>query len=272
MVNIVDETTKRTLPRVLLTLIATLLLAFVIGYIGVSGFGEEPFGVEKASAQQSATGNQSALQDLPKMSAATASNSITYHDNTAKGVAKSVWRHSSNVWANLLARAGYDWVDPDLYFVYKDPVKVPYGCGNTQNKVWDPSGGPFYCSRDYGIYYTVYFKVQGHYIHHYGDAAVAAIVAHEMGHHVQEMLGIRDAGKLPYLVELQADCFAGVEMNNLYWDGALDEGDLDEALNIMYAVGDDLPRRDYRHHGTSAERKQAFYQGYNTGDPSQCEY
>ena len=270
-----SETTNRKLPRVLLSLIAALLLAFVIGYFGVSGFGEEPFGVQKASAQQSATGNQSALQDLPKMSAATASNSITYDDNTPEGVAETVWRHSSNAWANLLARAGYDWVDPNLYFVYNDPVKVPYGCGNDQNtRVFDPSmGGPFYCPKDHGIYYDVYDKVQGHYIHHYGDAAVAAVVAHEMGHHVQEMLGIRDAHKrYPYLVELQADCFAGVEMNNLYWDGALEKGDLHEAAKIMYASGDDLPRRDPGHHGTSAERKQAFYQGYNTGDPSQCEF
>jgi uncharacterized protein len=270
-----SEMTNRKLPRVLLSLIAALLLAFVIGYIGVSGFGEEPFGVEKASAQQSATGGQSALQELPKMSAATASNSISYHDdNTVEGVAKTVWRHSSNVWANLLARAGYDWVDPDLYFVYNDPVKVPYGCGNTENpKVLDPPASPLWCKGDYGIYYTVYFKVKGHYIHHYGDAAVAAVVAHEMGHHVQEMLGIRDAHKrYPYLVELQADCFAGVEMNNLYWDGALEKGDLHEAAKIMYAVGDDLPRRDPGHHGTSAERQEAFYQGYNTGDPSQCAY
>ena len=233
MVNIVDEMTKRTLPRVLLTLIATLLLAFVIGYIGVSGFGGEPIGIEKASA---------------------------YPGPYVEDIAETAWQDSNRFWHSFFVDSGYAdrWGPANLYWVYDEPVNIP--CGN---EVLYPEQGPVYCGMDWGIYYQVDFLAK-----EYGDGAVAAVVAHEMGHHVQNLLGSHKR----YTVqnELEADCFAGVYMASAYWDGMLDKGDVNEAYEMFGAMGDELDVYHDAHHGTSQERQEWFERGWNTEDPTQC--
>jgi predicted metalloprotease len=104
-----------------------------------------------------------------------------------------------------------------------------------------------------------------------GDFGVAYIVAHEYAHNVQQELGYYSTGRRlqakPF--ELQADCMAGAWGNSVYRKGKLDEGDVEEALSTAQAVGD-FETRDQQHHGTPDERREAWLQGYRSGDPSTC--
>jgi predicted metalloprotease len=124
-----------------------------------------------------------------------------------------------------------------------------------------------------------------------GDFAWAYVIAHEMGHHVQNETGTSDKvhrlqgqnpddrNELSVRLELQADCYAGVWAHSAFRRGELEEGDVDEALTASEAVGDDrLQRRaggqidpDSFTHGTSAQRKKWFEAGYTAGDPADCD-
>ena len=104
-----------------------------------------------------------------------------------------------------------------------------------------------------------------------GDFAVAYVVAHEYAHNLQQELGVFDNrpanNAKPF--ELQADCMSGVWAYSQFAEGALREGDLEEASNAALAVGD-FERGSEQHHGTPAERRDALLAGYNSGDPSSC--
>src|SRR5690606_1470251 len=120
-----------------------------------------------------------------------------------------------------------------------------------------------------------------------GDFAMAYVLAHEYGHHVQNLLGIDDqvraeqqsasqaeSNALSVKVELQADCFAGLWAKQI--EGRLESGDFDEAIDAAEAVGDDAiqgsgARRETFTHGSSAERQQWFRTGFDSGDPSRCD-
>ena len=124
-----------------------------------------------------------------------------------------------------------------------------------------------------------------------GDFALGYVLAHEVGHHVQNVLGIAqkvremqrgasqaEANRLSVMMELQADCFAGVWGRSVQRQGLLEHGDLEEALNTATAIGDDrLQRRqtgrvvpDSFTHGTSQQRYAWFKRGFDSGDPGQC--
>jgi len=221
-----SERVNHRLPRVLLSLIAALLLAFVIGYIGVSGFGGEPIGVEKASA---------------------------YPGTYVEDIATTAKQDASKYWYNWFADNGSadSWVTPRLY-------------------LYNGYDGPYYSSDDYGINYSADWEMGIDY----GDGAIAAVMAHEVGHHVQELAGILDmkAGGQLYTVhtELQADCLAGVYMADAYWDGMLDNNDYQQARNWMYNAGDGRPVDDAWHHGSGQQRLDWFDYGWDTEDPTKC--
>ena len=124
-----------------------------------------------------------------------------------------------------------------------------------------------------------------------GDFAQGYVLAHEVGHHVQHLLGVdeqvrelqagaseRDANHLSVMMELQADCYAGVWGKAMQQQGILDTGDVEEALNTAEAIGDDRLQRqsmgrvvpDSFTHGTSAQRYEWFKRGFDTGDPRAC--
>lgn len=176
---------------------------------------------------------------------------------------------------------------------YPEPVLVLFrsqvttDCGGATS-----ASGPFYCPADNKIYIDLSFYDELHSkFGAPGDFAMAYVVAHEVGHHVQTVLGISDkvralkergsekkANRLSVMQELQADFFAGLwahhadRMHNL-----LEEGDIKEALNTASAIGDDKLQKqaqgyvvpDAFTHGTSAQRMKWFYKGYTTGDISQ---
>jgi len=150
--------------------------------------------------------------------------------------------------------------------------------------------GPFYCPVDHHVYLDLdFFHEMDTRFHAQGDFARAYVVAHEVGHHVQNLLGIMQkvggrpsegASGTSVRLELQADCFAGVWGNKsqaqLDW---LKPGDVDAALNAASSVGDDTLQKQARGyavqdsftHGTSAQRSRWFKAGFNSGDLKSCD-
>jgi predicted metalloprotease len=164
---------------------------------------------------------------------------------------------------------------------------VSTGCGSASSAV-----GPFYCPADQRVYLDLSFERElAGKLRAGGDFAWAYVIAHEMGHHVQEQLGTEDkvsrlrrdnpgdANELSVRTELQADCYAGVWAHSVYKEGDLESGDIDEALRAAGAVGDDRLQReatgtirpDTFTHGTSAQRAKWFRTGYQGGEPGACD-
>ena len=192
-----------------------------------------------------------------------------------------VLAETEDVWGKIFAEQGAAYREPKLVLF---TGSVQSACG-----VAGASTGPFYCPGDEKLYIDLSFydELQRRF-HAPGDFAMAYVVAHEVGHHIQNLLGTMD--KMNHLrsrlskeeynrysvrLELQADFYAGVWAH--YTDriqGLLEEGDLDEALNAASAVGDDRIQKQAQGyvvpesftHGTSEQRKRWFYKGYNSGD------
>ena len=160
------------------------------------------------------------------------------------------------------------------------------GCGQASAQI-----GPFYCPADERVYFDLDFLVQlQNRFGATGDLAAQYIVAHEYGHHVQNILGVSSqvnqlqqqrpdlANAYSVALELQADCFAGAWAKNAEQRGQLEPGEISEALNAAAAVGDDRIQQqagqqinpDSFTHGTSEQRVSWFRRGFDTGDPRQC--
>ena len=176
---------------------------------------------------------------------------------------------------------------------YRMPTMVLYsgatstGCGTGQS-----SAGPFYCPADQKLYIDLsFYNTMKNQLGAEGDAAFAYVLAHEVGHHVQTLLGTiqqvhqaqqqantTEKNALSVKLELQADCYAGVWGYFAQKDGLFEEGDIEEAFNAAQAVGDDtLQRRAQGYtvphtytHGTAAQRQQWLQRGLQTGDINQC--
>ena len=161
------------------------------------------------------------------------------------------------------------------------------GCG-----LADAGMGPFYCPVDMTARLDLdFFRELQSRFGAPGDFAQAYVIAHEMGHHVQNLVGISDkvsqeeqnnpdqANELSVRLELQADCYAGVWGHSVFARGDLDQGDIEEAIGAATAVGDDTLQRqatgtinqDTWTHGSSAERVKWFNTGFQSGDANQCD-
>jgi predicted metalloprotease len=159
------------------------------------------------------------------------------------------------------------------------------GCG-----VADTSSGPFYCPNDSKVYIDLaFYDTLRRQFGAPGDFAQAYVIAHEVGHHVQNLIGVlpefnrarqtmtqEQANAASVKVELQADCFAGAWAKAEFERGFLESGDLDEAMNAANSIGDDrltggrVPSTQFTH-GTSAQRMEWFKRGYETGEPARCD-
>lgn len=160
------------------------------------------------------------------------------------------------------------------------------GCGTAQEAV-----GPFYCPEDKKVYLDLgFFDELQRRFHAPGEFAQAYVIAHEIGHHVQDLLGTLpkvhrleqarpdEANPLSVRLELQADCYAGIWGHTTAQRKIVDQSDVTDALNAAAAVGDDRLQRmgtgrvnpDSFTHGTSAQRVQWFKRGFDTGDLSAC--
>jgi predicted metalloprotease len=165
---------------------------------------------------------------------------------------------------------------------YRNPTLVVFqnavatGCGNASSDV-----GPFYCPADHNLYIDPgFYQVMEQRLRAPGDFAQAYVIAHEVGHHVQNLIGATEQAlpgenqnQTSVRVELQADCLAGVWGHTAASQLAIDEADLREALNAAHSIGDDtLGARESQYtHGTSAQRMTWFRRGFDSGDARQCD-
>jgi predicted metalloprotease len=204
-------------------------------------------------------------------------------DERAKFV-KVVLAETEDVWNKLFTESGSRYTEPVLV-LFRDAVSS--SCGHASS-----ASGPFYCPADSKLYIDLSFyqELQERF-HAPGDFAMAYVVAHEVGHHIQNLMGTAEkvdrirqrvseaeANRYSVMLELQADFLAGVwahhdqKMKNI-----LEEGDIEEALNAANAIGDDRLQReatgrvvpDAFTHGTSAQRMYWFKKGFETGDIKQ---
>jgi len=188
-------------------------------------------------------------------------------------------------WQKVFADSGKTY-DPATVVLYDDAVST--GCGNTPSTV-----GPFYCPRDRKVYLDLPFLDQlQKELGAPGEFARAYVIAHEIGHHVQNLLGVmddvdlsrqenpEDANELSVRLELQADCLAGIWGHSAYTRGdLLESGDLEKGLAAAAAVGDDRIQQQSGQgvnpeaftHGTSAQRVKWFRAGFDSGDPTACD-
>jgi uncharacterized protein len=190
-----------------------------------------------------------------------------------------VLAETEDVWTELFAREGMDYIEPGLV-LYTEYVESACGMAGSAT-------GPFYCPADQKVYIDLSFFEELHQrFQAPGDFAIAYVIAHEVGHHVQTLLGIMDdvqymqsqvseveANEYNVRLELQADYFAGVVAHYMERLNLLEEGDLEEALNAASAVGDDRIQKQYQGyvvpdsftHGTSEQRQRWFFKGFESG-------
>jgi uncharacterized protein len=205
----------------------------------------------------------------------------TPHEDSLADMASVVLASTEDVWKKLFRDYGTEYVNPKLV-LFTGSVKSACGYAGSAT-------GPFYCSADTKVYLDLsFFDELGSKFGASGDFAQAYVIAHEVGHHVQKLLGTldkiharqagsdeRESNKLSVRLELQADFYAGVWAH--YADRAqnlLEAGDLEEALNAASQIGDDRLQQqsqgrvvpDSFTHGTSAQRLKWFRKGFKSGD------
>jgi len=198
--------------------------------------------------------------------------------------AKTIFAYTEDTFGKIFQENGLQYEQPKMV-LFSDAVET--ACGSAT-----ASSGPFYCPGDKKVYMDLRFfeELKTRFGAKGGDFAIAYVIAHEVGHHIQTITGTSskmrqmqqgmsqtEANKLSVCLELQADFYAGVWANNN--KQYLEEGDIDEALSAAHAVGDDAIQSkmqghvqpDTFTHGTSEQRKYWFKLGYSTGDVSQAD-
>ena len=251
--------------------IGTIVLALVAMYFGV-----DPSVVLNLGGGTGLTGGGAQQQQRQPRSAA---------EDQLADMTSVVLADTEDTWNAIFKASGQRYQEPKLV-MFTGAVKS--ACGRA-----DAAMGPFYCPGDKKVYIDLSFYQDLKKKHDApGDFAQAYVVAHEVGHHVQNLLGISgkvhqarrsqsktEANKQSVKLELQADCFAGVWANNADRSRQiLESGDVDEALNAASAIGDDRLQKQARGyvtpdsftHGSSAQRVKWFKRGLHSGDVADC--
>ena len=216
---------------------------------------------------------------------ATEQRDLTASELEEQAFVKTILADNEDVWSKIFQENNLQYKKPNIV-LFSGAVQT--SCGNASS-----DSGPFYCPADQKVYMDLTFfeELKTKFGAQGGDFATAYVIAHEIGHHVQTLLGTSakmrqiqegkskaEANKLSVALELQADFYAGVwthynqKMNNI-----LEDGDLDEALSAAHAVGDDAIQAKMQGrivpesftHGTSEQRKYWFMKGYKSGDIKQ---
>ncbi|MFK7841252.1 MAG: neutral zinc metallopeptidase [Sphingorhabdus sp.] len=215
--------------------------------------------------------------------ASSSGDGIAY-DTESEQFAGRVLASTEQTWSGLFRQNGATYRAPTLHF-YQGGVSSA-GCGSATS-----AAGPFYCPADQGIYLdTSFFNEMQTRMGAKGDFAQAYVIAHEVGHHIQNLSGVAgqvrkaqarasktEGNALQVRMELQADCYAGV------WAAQnatrMEPGDVEEGLNAAHAIGDDTlmrgagqrPVESMFTHGSSEQRKAWLRKGMQTGDPASCD-
>jgi predicted metalloprotease len=252
--------------------LGTLVLALVVMFLG---------GDPTAILQTATQGAQEAPASGPAQ---------PYQETSAEADRRRfvavVLADTEDVWTAVFSAAGRRYEDPTLV-LYSGATQTACGVG-------EAAMGPFYCPGDRKVFLDMaFFDEMSQRLGAGGDFAYAYVIAHEVGHHVQNLLGLSDkvhreqqrsderrANALSVRLELQADCLAGVWANRTQAQKhVLESGDVDEALGAASAVGDDRLQKQARGyavpdsftHGTSAQRMHWFRQGFKSGSIDACD-
>ena len=229
----------------------------------LTGGGSTSSGTANSSSQVPTSGEQAELRDFV-------------------GV---VVKETEDLWTGVFSQQNEDYPEPSVVLFSGG---VDTACGAA-----DSSTGPFYCPGDQKVYIDLSFYDQlREQFGAPGDFAQAYVLAHEVGHHIQNITGVlpefnqrrasmstEEANAYSVRVELQADCYAGVWANYAGQEDLLDNGDIEEALNAANQIGDDTLQERMQgfavpktfNHGTSAQRKTWFERGYTSGNPGDCD-
>jgi predicted metalloprotease len=209
----------------------------------------------------------------------------TPQEEQMKAFVATVLADTEDVWTQIFQAGGGSYRDPHLV-LFRGATST--ACGQGESAM-----GPFYCPADEKVYIDLdFYETLRTRLGAPGDFAQAYVIAHEVGHHVQKLMGISDkvdamrrrasqvqSNALSVRLELQADCFAGVWANHAQqMKQILEPGDVEEALNAASQIGDDTLQRRARGtvvpetftHGTSAQRVHWFREGFDTGEVNRC--
>ncbi len=218
------------------------------------------------------------------ISAPTQTRQTSAQEDEAAQFTRTIFALNEDTWQKLFQKMGKTW-RPATLVMYRN--YTPTACGSGQSAM-----GPFYCPADSKVYIDLsFYDEMKNKLGAGGEFAQGYVIAHEVGHHVQNLLGIERqvrqmqqgasqtrVNQLSVKMELQADCFAGVWGHFMQQEQVLEAGDLESALNAAEAIGDDrLQQRgqgrivpDSFTHGTSQQRYSWFKKGFDSGDPGQC--
>ena len=256
--------------------LGTIAIALVAGWI---------FGINPGTIIGVLGGLEGAAPGATQQAPAPGATRSAPQDENARFVS-TVLASTEDIWQETFQASGRDYRKPVLV-LYRGSTRSACGTGQA-------AMGPFYCPGDEKVYLDLgFFETMRRQLGAPGDFAQAYVVAHEVGHHVQHLLGITDrvdalrgrqseaqANAMSVRLELQADCFAGV------WAGRsqqaknwLEQGDLEEAMNAAAQIGDDTlqqnaggaVRPESFTHGSSAQRMRWFQRGFQSGQVSQCD-
>ena len=220
----------------------------------------------------------------PQVQQQRAPNAPQANDRETRFV-RTVLAYTEDAWTPIFASQGASYRPPKLALF---EGRIPTACGTGNSAT-----GPFYCPADQKVYIDLsFFRLMQERFHVGGEFAQAYVIAHEVGHHVQKLIGVSDqvhnaqqraseteGNALSVRLELQADCFAGVWANRTQQKEAfLEAGDVESALATATAIGDDTLQRQSRGtvvpdsftHGSSEQRVRWFKRGLEAGDPQQC--
>lgn len=245
--------------------IVLLLVVVVAGYYGVDL-------TSLLTGEQPLTQQQSAPR------------SISPDEDKAAKFTSVILATTEDTWRQRFEEMGRTYQPPKLV-MYRNYTRT--GCGQGQSVM-----GPFYCPADSTVYIDLaFYDEMKSKLGAGGEFAQGYVIAHEVGHHVQKLLGIEpkvrqlqqnasrtEINRLSVRMELQADCFAGVWGHSMQQQQVLEAGDLEDALNAAEAIGDDRLQKqsqgrvipDSFTHGTSEQRYTWFKRGFDSGNPSQC--
>ncbi|WP_424950733.1 KPN_02809 family neutral zinc metallopeptidase [Deinococcus sp.] len=249
------------------------------------------FGIDTSSITGGGSQTQTQTQSRAPSQTQRQSQSGTTQNGTASGDQNSqfvskILGSTDQVWSAVFQKNNRSYQPPHLVLYSGQTTSA---CGQADSAV-----GPFYCPSDQKVYLdTDFFAQMRQQLGGGGDFAQAYVIAHEVGHHVQNLLGISDqvdraqrsarteaaANKFSVGLELQADCFAGVWGKQSSAQTNLSQQDVQTAINTATAIGDDALQKASRGyvvpdsftHGTSQQRVNWFMQGFNSGDPGKCD-
>ncbi|TWU43050.1 putative neutral zinc metallopeptidase [Novipirellula aureliae] len=247
--------------------IGVLIMALLVGLLGGNPMAVLQQGQQNVAPMQQGAGNE-----------------LSEGEIEAGEFAKTILADTEDVWTKLFNEAGRRY-EPPILVLFSGRVESACGMASA-------ASGPFYCPADKKVYLdTSFFDQLANQLGAPGDFAQAYVIAHEVGHHVQNLLGYTDkveqvrrtgskvdANEASVRLELQADFFAGVTMNHTQRDkNVLEPGDIEEGLRAATAIGDDRLQQQSQGyvvpesftHGTSEQRLRWFRKGLETGDLSQ---